>query len=245
VEQKNLTDEQQPMDPDLAKATARAAESTRLIAGTASRGWLVRILPIGIVLIALVLFALQKATNLPVLAVIGLNKCDFEDPNGSDKCREKRETYTDQQFAMARGVMLVVLLAVLYFLYDIFREGAGSGLIGSVAKYSPNIAYPRQSMALDVASAQTRIQADTNDATIGFLQGKDIAPPQRPPPPPPAPVNLQASAPPPSAPAPSAPQPAYSAQQPWNAPTESAAGPTSSPDVQSIVRQLGKSPWDD
>ena len=226
------------MDPDLAKATARAAESTRLIAGTASRGWLVRILPIGIVLLALVLFALQKATNLPVLAAIGIDKCDIEDPDGQKKCKEnKSESYTDQQLAIARGIMLLVLVGVLYFLYDVFREGAGSGLIGSVAKYSPNIAYPRQSMALDVMSAQTRIQADTNEATTGFLQGKDIAPPQRPPPPPPAPVNLQAyaTAPPPSVPAPSAPAAAPSV--PWNAPT--ATGPAQSTDVQSIVRQLG------
>ena len=233
------------MDPDLAKATARAAESTRLIAGTASRGWLVRILPIGIVLLALVLFALQKATNLPVLAALGIDKCDIEDPDGQKKCRDKKSEYTDQQLSIARGVMLLVLVGVLYFLYDVFREGAGSGLLGSVAKYSPNVAYPRQSMALDVMSAQTRIQADTNEATAGFLQGKDIAPPQRPPPPPPAPVNLQAyaAAPPPSAPAPSAPAPSAPAAsvqqpyQPWNAP--SAAGPAQSTDVQSIVRQLG------
>lgn len=136
--------------------TAYATEKARLIASRGARGWLTIIVPIMGFLMLLQLFTLQKATGIPFFYVLG-----FKGPPAKRTCKdgdkdcvdEEGPRYSSESKTLAKIVVGVFTVGVLYFLYDVFSKGPAQGLIGGeAASVSPSL-DTRQ--ALTTASVQS------------------------------------------------------------------------------------------
>lgn len=121
-----------------------AAEKARLATRRASRGWLLWIIPGGIILFVLLCFVLQKVTNIPFYDVLGLGDCTMsaisEDSENDEamkamkkKCDERLNMYTPGQRNAARIAIVVAVLVVVYFLFEVFGGGIASGFYGGSA----------------------------------------------------------------------------------------------------------------
>ena len=146
------------------KAAGIAAETAtraELNAKRASKGWLVRILPIGIILVAVCLFVLQMASGIPLYNVLSNSNCKATSTNvsytddGEEVCTG--DTYTDGQMMMARLIVGMVFVGIIWFLYEIFERGPASGLISGRAGQSSALDTRRQ---LQVAALRSQQEAD-------------------------------------------------------------------------------------
>ena len=186
---------------------AMNAELSRLMAKQGSSGWITRIIPIGIVLLLLLLFVLQKTLHIPVFTALGLG-CNRDGKDDDADCATEAN-YTSEQLGIARVLLLIFILGVVYFLYDIFSGGAGSA-IGGV-----NATSPQLQMSNVVANEQAQLGMVQNSAYAQVLAARDAggqipqgtvdnanAPPSAP---------ARVVAPPPAA---ASPTPSFNAQQP-------------------------------
>lgn len=112
-------------------------ETTRLNSKKAVKGWMVWIIPVGIVLFVVLCFVLQKATGMPFYSVLGLGDCTpsvtGDDSDEATECEEHMAQFSPPQRNIARLFIAVAVLVIVYFLYDIFQGGAASGLFGGMA----------------------------------------------------------------------------------------------------------------
>lgn len=156
------------------RLAAKAAEHGRLNAKRAAKGWLFRILPIGSIMILVLLYILQKASGLPVYDVLGFSACDTDPQNNlarqvKDECERRRSAYSQGQLNVARIAIIVVILFVCLFMYEVFGSGVGGGLIGGLAGKSPGL-ETRAAIRSESVAAQTQSDITFNAAKQMSLQ---------------------------------------------------------------------------
>lgn len=80
-------------------------------AKSARRGWLLRILPAAVLIIAVTLGGLQMATGIPVQAVFAGDPTD---------------RYSSSKIFLARMILLAVLVTIAYWLYKTYKSGGST-----------------------------------------------------------------------------------------------------------------------
>lgn len=120
----------------LVQQASMVNETTRLNSKKAMKGWIVWIIPVGIILFVVLCFVLQQATGMPFYSVLGLGDCTPSvngDDDQSTECEEHMAQFSPPQRNIARLLIVVAVLVIVYFLYDIFQGGPASGLFGGMA----------------------------------------------------------------------------------------------------------------
>lgn len=150
--------------------SAHAEEHTRLIAEVATKTWLLRILPIGIVVILVVMYLIQRTLNVPLFKVIGLSDCKhINDEDAHKKCVENNDTFSDGQMNTARIVVACIFIGVIYFVYDVFKDGFGAGLIGPSSQFSPTVTDPTEMIKMQIDKSQMDLEKVTRDVSKGIM----------------------------------------------------------------------------
>ena len=132
-------------EQDVVQAAAMSGELTRLNTRRATKGWLVWIIPGAIVLFVALCYVLQKASGIPFYSTLGLGDCspsalaattteDFK-----ERCESKLDDFSPAERNLARIAVLIAIVVILYFLYDIFAGGPASGLFGGLAGAAPGL----------------------------------------------------------------------------------------------------------
>ena len=101
-------------------------EKVRLDSKRATKGWIVWIIPVSIVLFVVLCFTLQKTTGIPFYDVLGLADCSASQPA---ECSSEND-YSPTQRNIARLFIFVAIVVIAYFIYEQFQQGVGGGLMG-------------------------------------------------------------------------------------------------------------------
>ena len=115
------------------------AASVKSQSQEARKGWLFRILPLSLILLAVAFWAIQLATGIPLTEIFSGD----EDPNQTTvdpkTGKVTKVTYSSSKIFLARGILLLVVLLIVYFLVSTYRSSGGfTGLLlGKKAAMSP------------------------------------------------------------------------------------------------------------
>lgn len=153
----------------LVQEAAKAAERNRMRTQRATKGWLLWIIPGAALLFAVLAFVVQKATGIPTYDALGLGSCApaavATEKTESDalhaQCDERLSSYSSGQRNVARLALLIGVVVIIYFLYDLFQRGAGAALIGGTAGTSPMLQV-RPAMRAEAVRQQVDIDTAIN-----------------------------------------------------------------------------------
>lgn len=168
---------------------ARVAESTRLTAVSAKRGWLKLILPAGCVMLIVVLYTLQKASGIPVFDVMaqGASCTTEKDEDGQEvkKNCDLEKRHSGASLGLARALVMFLLVFLIYYIYTLFADGFGTGLTGTVPGLEKNMAsdvlkpntdyLKRDLSAVEQAPETVLYPKGTMDAAVTSESGESAA----------------------------------------------------------------------
>lgn len=153
-------------EQSLVQQAAMLNETTRLNSKRAVKGWIVWIIPVAIILFVVLCFVLEKATGLPFYSVLGLGDCTPSTDGGDDKdaatrCKEQMAQFSPSELNVARLLIIVAVLVIAYFVYDVFQNGPASGLFGGMAGAS-SMHDVRPALRNEAISTQMMLESTLN-----------------------------------------------------------------------------------
>ena len=115
------------------------AASVKSQAQEARKGWLFRILPLSLILLAVAFWAIQLATGIPLTEIFSGDEDPTQTTVDPKTGKTTKVTYSSSKIFLARGILLLVVLLIVYFLVSTYRSSGGfTGLLlGKKAAMSP------------------------------------------------------------------------------------------------------------
>ena len=161
-------------DVNAIRQAALSAELQRLNISVASRAWIVWIIGPFVLLVFLLLFAMQKATQMPFFSVLGMDTCTHAEKKAGDVCTDELTQFSSSQRNIARIMVVLIVLGIIGFLYKIYERGPVSGLLGGEAGKVAGIeALPEASaqvlstqLVANAAMENARKQMQTTNAAL-------------------------------------------------------------------------------